>query len=333
MEKVLVVRGMPLTAATVQAWKDGGQSQDVATHFMRSGGLPERLADLADRYDAILNLGRLGLDDYTCGVPMFNITESISMLNSPVHVRRSPLAVMLPPKAVPVDGMFRNVWVKAKGFHDKGNIFRETISVGEVAMLGGDAVDVQQHVEGQEYRVVTVGDRIVQASTSEGRVYTWEGVKSLPRVLHLAAKYAAGLLPTDYTVVGWDFIVVDGGEVFLLEGNSSLGVNAATAGRVLSAMGRRLSDDSLRPRYMRASSIGSYSSTAVTQVVQDAALRGAMRVASEPVTIRFGNSTATVPTRERFPVYGRMPSLEDDLPTNAELSDEATYFDFNGEEG
>lgn len=256
MDRIIVTRGIGLTGETMQAWRDGATQHDVELRFMRNSSqddLKARLTKYVDGYDAVLNLGRLGLDDSHGMVPMFNDTATVSMLHSPGSVRRSPLSGMLPPQpVVDGDGNMRDVWLKEKGFHDRGKTHRDAVNVATLSHLLRDPdSDIQQHVDGQEYRVLSVGDRIVQASTSGGeRNYQWVGVKGLPRVLLLAVRYAASLLPSLWTVVGWDFIVTSESEVFLLEGNTCPGVNAATAGRIVQAICQRVEDAALQDSYV-----------------------------------------------------------------------------------
>jgi len=100
--------------------------------------------------------------------------------------------------------------------------------------------DVQQHIDGQEYRVITVGEKVVQVMKRTGghlasdRVYTWVGVEGCDSEVKAIAREAAMKLANSKTIIGWD--VIQGERAYILEGNSCPGVNEATARRILDAV-------------------------------------------------------------------------------------------------
>jgi hypothetical protein len=100
--------------------------------------------------------------------------------------------------------------------------------------------DVQQDIVGQEYRVITVGHKVVQVSERHGvngqRNYVWVGVSNAPAHVKETARSAARKLSSEQTIIGWDIMSDNLGGSFILEGNSCPGVNAATADRILNAV-------------------------------------------------------------------------------------------------
>jgi hypothetical protein len=103
------------------------------------------------------------------------------------------------------------------------------------------AGDVQHNIVGAEYRVITVGAKVVQVTKRSGangeREYEWIGVSACPPGIKYVAREAAALLDDDKTIIGWDIIVDEFDDrVFILEGNACPGVNEATAGRILDAV-------------------------------------------------------------------------------------------------
>lgn len=129
-----------------------------------------------------------------------------------------------------------DVWIKAPGSGGRGKN-RTTLEEPRKIPEGWD---LQVHIEGEEYRVVTVRDKVVQVSQREGangaRNYTWVGVENSPRAVKQIAKNAARLLKGQ-NIIGWDVVYDKTAEkAYILEGNSCPGVNDATAKRIVKAM-------------------------------------------------------------------------------------------------
>ena len=99
------------------------------------------------------------------------------------------------------------------------------------------AWDMQMHVDGQEYRVITVDDKVVQVSERYGdnsdRRYSWLGVKRAPVPVKEIAREATRRLD-GRNIIGWDIIMGEAvNSTYILEGNSCPGVNEATARRIM----------------------------------------------------------------------------------------------------
>ncbi|NIR92684.1 MAG: hypothetical protein GWO08_03150 [Gammaproteobacteria bacterium] len=123
-------------------------------------------------------------------------------------------------------------WHKQAGFAGAGKTFHAEPCSGT---LSGD---IQAHIEGTEYRINTVSDRIVQAHRKTpcdgGFVWEWVGVQALKGTGILpTVKKALKQLPFyERSVLGWDVIHTPD-RTHVLEVNTSPGVNAATAKRIV----------------------------------------------------------------------------------------------------
>lgn len=217
----LVVRSLPLGSKSTPAWKAAGGV------FVRRGSTPERIAFLAQRNESefILNLGKstfMPTPDTPC--PVWNLGESILPLLWPGRTREL-LGDLMPPQE-PGD-----VWVKQPGFGGRGKVRLET----EVPLVLPPQWDWQSHVDGQEWRLITVGHRVVQDLKRFGengnRSYEWVPMKETPVALKALAREAAKRLP-GMNVTAWDLIIDNQGQPFLFEGNSCPGVNEATTSRI-----------------------------------------------------------------------------------------------------
>ena len=104
--------------------------------------------------------------------------------------------------------------------------------------------DVQKHISGQEFRVITVGHKVVQVTKRDGghlssdRIYSWVGVHDAPAIVKDVARLAARELLSSKTIIGWDVISDPDTSAYILEGNSCPGVNEHTAHRILNAVER-----------------------------------------------------------------------------------------------
>ncbi len=132
------------------------------------------------------------------------------------------------------------VWIKAPGMKGKGK-YRKDI---DRALTLPTEWDWQVHVEGQEYRLITVGERVVQSYEKYGthteRDYKWVGLQGTPPDVKELAREAARRLAGP-TVVGWD-LVKSGDNVYLFEGNSCPGVNEASAKRIVTEIRRQMEE-------------------------------------------------------------------------------------------
>lgn len=230
MRPLLLIRSIPLSAETKAAWH----------HVL--GVFIKRSRDLATvealDYMLILNLGN---SEYvypsTTPGKVWNEAHNIRPLLNP-ELTRSALGQYLPDNPVANDTDF---WIKGPG---RGGINKSRITGTEREFYQSNppGYDDQVHIEGTEYRVVTVGDRVVQQHKRTGveneRVYTWLPADSLPTGLRPMVKSAAENLG-GHNVIAWDTIVDEDGRPFILEGNTSPGLNEYTAERIRDEMERQ----------------------------------------------------------------------------------------------
>ena len=212
--KILAVKSVPLAEDTVAAWKAAAEfnEQGIAFRFMKRGREPNEAVGLAARnnYNLVLNLGNSELlSDHNM---VWNNHEICSMLRTPGSIRRSPLAAALPPMAK-YDGPF---WVKGPGRAGINKWYCETVDDEDRIPYPATPLnewDTQQHVDGVEWRVITVGYRVVQSSRRHGpngaRTYEWVGTADTPQIVKNVCRYAASMLPNPRSVIAWDIIVND----------------------------------------------------------------------------------------------------------------------------
>lgn len=228
--KILIYRSIPLSEETQEAWREAG------CKFALRDRTPEDVFDLAERrgYDGVLNLGdsEFPETDY-----VWNTGNTVKTLLTSAAMRRSLLASVMPP--APREG--EAFWVKGPG---RGGTNKAKVDAYDPArhVYGNMLIDLQRHINGQEYRVVTAGTFVVQVSRRTDdrtdptrRTYEWVGETGAPGRVNGIARYATSMLSTPRTVIGWD-IVDSGDRVYILEGNSCPGVNAATAKRIIDKM-------------------------------------------------------------------------------------------------
>lgn len=237
----LAVRSVALQSDTTQAWKEAG------VQFARRGRTQEAIIRMAveNGYEFILNLGKSQfqpvIHPWAPPNPGFfwNKGQNILPLLYPGATRRL-LDELMPaqPDQFPAD-----VWIKAPGMKGKGK-YKKAVTH---PLILPDEWDWQVHMEGTEYRVLTVGGRVVQSFIKTGgaveREYEWVGLTDTPRPIKRLARRAAGLL-NGRNVVGWDIVQPDldeltGAQPKILEGNSCPGVNYATADRIVTEIRRQ----------------------------------------------------------------------------------------------
>lgn len=228
--KVLVVRSIPLSPETMEAWKSTNYDVKFAN---RNRAVPNDIVEIFENeeygYDLVLNLGNSQMlqEEFvvTCG-------EAVEMLSSSKVLRNSILGGYMPPKPIFGDA----AWAKKGGYGGRG---KEFVGGFNPDVHNIPDYDYQRHIDGTEYRVITVGEKVVQVQERvddnpfdpADRKYEWIGVKNAPKGVKGLARECAKSLP-GYNVIGWDIISNPGG-VYLLEGNTCPGVNNATAQRVL----------------------------------------------------------------------------------------------------
>ena len=228
MSRALLYRSIPLSLTTRDAWRNAGAM------FAKRERTPEQVRNLAGGRP-IINLGSSNLT--LTGI--WNEAAVIAPLLTP-EASRARLGEFMPTDRWVDAGFY---WLKGQG---RGGANKERVLVATKAehdelidrarWMSGD---VQRHVDGTEYRVITVGTKVVQVNkrTDIGgdRTYAWVGVSDTPSAVKEVAREAARRLDNEKIIIGWD-VIHQGQRVYILEGNSCPGVNAATAGRILDAM-------------------------------------------------------------------------------------------------
>ena len=228
----LVVPAIPLSSETRAA-------------FRMYGGVPARL----DRTDAmlegwcndhawVLNMGRQSFDPQ-CDRLVINRGPVIAPLIYPGHSREVFGELMPPfPDTFPVDA-----WIKAPGRGGRGKNMHALTELPDIP----DKWDLQVNIEGKHFRIITVGDVVVQDHEKEGtedpeeRLYHWRRMEDVPRPVKHIAREAARRLSNLDTMIGWDIIYQkEENRAYLLEGNSSPGVNAPTVGRIMTQIELKL---------------------------------------------------------------------------------------------
>lgn len=238
MSRGLAIRSVQLSVETTNAWKE------VNIRFARRGRTTSQNMGLAlgDGYDFVLNLGKSEFSvDESGYMPKFiwNNGPNILPLLYPGFTREL-LGDMMPPQP---QGFPADVWIKAPGMKGKGK-YKKAI---DRRLHLPREWDWQEHIVGTEYRVLTVGDRVVQSFIKEGdattRDYTWVGLEGTPREVKRKAREAAKLLDGS-NVVGWDIVEEDSVQrnVYIFEGNSCPGVNYATASRIKEEIDRQMEE-------------------------------------------------------------------------------------------
>ncbi len=231
---ILAIKSIPLMRGTNEAWKT------IPGLFFadrkRNARSIERHIGLRN-YDAVLNLGRVDVDFRGCRGVVFNDPITVKAISTPKALRRTLNDY------IPEYSHTGRHWHKSGGFGGVGTAYFER----ESPQCAGDTGDAQSHVDGTEYRIVTVGDRIVQASRKGERrtllngrndfAYTWIGVDGIRKDGFIPLlKEAVGAIPGGLrSVLGWD--VLRSGDVpTIIEINTCPGVNSATAGRIISGI-------------------------------------------------------------------------------------------------
>lgn len=244
MSAFSIVRSIDLSSTTRSAWERAGGV------FLRPDRTIESIFAYARHrgHRFVLNLGRSELsvqplergDEQTPPIPFINDGISvISRILTPGATRQFiPELIPPAPRSYPAA-----VWVKAPGRAGRGK-FLETVS-GPLQLPR--SWDFQAHVNGDEYRVVTVGRRAVQGAARFGRngdrEYEWRGLQGTPELILGAARQAAQALNNDNAMIAWDLIhEIETDQAYILEGNSCPGVNNATAERVVNEIIRQIDE-------------------------------------------------------------------------------------------
>lgn len=236
--RILLVPGRtPLSAETKDAWRYSG---GVFLRRSRNGIIPRKAAEKAD---VIINLGSFDLtvpleDGLDC---VWNWPSSIAAVSSPHRFMEVYGGEGLTPVYEGVGAHWHKTLKGKRVFH----------SSSDCGVVYGA---VQKHVDGEEYRIITVGDRIVQAShktpienpTSRWHRfhYRWVGVERIRKGGFIPLlKEAVGLISRwERTIIGWD-VIHDGGRPWLIEANFCPGVNVPSAGRIVDQIRKEIDNE------------------------------------------------------------------------------------------
>lgn len=199
-----------------------------------------------------INLGKADLGQVREGVHLFNKPDVVSKLLTPGSMRRY-FGDFLPPRRLRNSSAY---WLKGPGRHGRN----KTKLSGSVQALPDADWDTQKHIDGQEYRIITVGRKIIQChkmnyvserinpmtatmsevfshifSSDSERRYLWTPRVEVPKYVRRLVRHAQETLNDEMTVIGWD-VIDDGERAYILEGNTCPGVNEKTAKRIVEAV-------------------------------------------------------------------------------------------------
>ena len=222
---ILAVRSVALSTDTANAWKEAGVS------FARRGRPTHEIMNMG--YDVILNLGKSAFRPDIDFHRVWNHGADIEPLLYP-GITREMMNDLMPPQSVE----HGDVWIKAPGAHGRGK-FRTSMDQEPVLPREWDWC---MHIPGQEYRLVTVGHKVVQDFLRHGdngsRVYEWVPMAEVPRTLKEVAREAARRIPGN-NVIAWDMVLSEEtGIPYLFEGNTCPGVNVNTVRRIITEIER-----------------------------------------------------------------------------------------------
>jgi hypothetical protein len=224
----VIDQSIALSTETRESWRHAGGI------FAARHRNPNEVMELAFERNAdfILNLGVSTHSWDDPEIPVWNQGHDISGLIYP-DTTRQMFGDLLPPKP---DETTISFWLKGPGSSGQNKTKREVTLELPVPTPLPNGWDTQLHIDGVEFRAITVNNKIVQGMAryggNEERQYAWVGVAGLPQevkdVVHTAARAMAG-----NNVLAWDTILDNQNKAWLLEGNSCPGVNLYTAMRVI----------------------------------------------------------------------------------------------------
>ena len=181
--------------------------------------------------DVVINRGKGDFRPESGRHRVWNHGEDIEPLLYPGFTREL-LGDMMPPQSVE----HGDVWIKAPGAAGRGK-FRKAV---DRELVLPREWDWQMHIPGQEYRLVTVGHKVVQDflrfGDNGGRSYEWIRMSEVPMALKNMARTAAARLNGN-NIIAWDMVVSEETDIpYLFEGNSCPGVNSDTVRRIVEEM-------------------------------------------------------------------------------------------------
>jgi hypothetical protein len=230
---------IPMTRSLRNTWKNTGSV------FLRDRPLKANIRKTRDLdIDVLLNLGNTNypLTDEIRNtltneqIRYYNPANIILQYNTPGRIRRSNLAPFLPENSN-YDDEFS--WLKGPG--RAGMNKTKVLSNERPLFIPGENWDFQRHIDGQEYRIHSVKDKIVQVHRRQGdntaRQYEWLGLQGRPPGVLPFIKNMITLMEYPYIVYAWDVIQEHHtNKWYLLEVNSNPGVNPMTVRRIINIM-------------------------------------------------------------------------------------------------
>ena len=236
---LLLIRSIPTSIQAKSAWKKAGVTI-----------VPRSVTNIVDKYDyvdAIINMGNLAHIDLEddIGIPIFNEPDTIRAISTPKALRN--IFGECDPHIIPIATHDGPHWHKGKGYGGANKVFHEDTCKDEHII----ASDLQQHIKGTEYRVLTVGDVIVQAAQKDKNEnsihnnfdWTWvgiDGIRDSGIISHI--KKAITFIPAwGFSLFGWDIIYSNSGDVYTIEINTAPGVNKHSAQRIVNQVRKVIS--------------------------------------------------------------------------------------------
>lgn len=234
----IAVPSIKLSHNSKMAWKENGAI------FPRSSRTVSEIMELAHdtRAEFVLNLGWSQFNPGASGIPVWNRGEDIHGLLWP-GMTRALLDDLMPPQPTefPAD-----IWIKTPGRGGRGKFHK---LVGERLVLPRQW-DWQLHLEGQEYRLITVGQKVVQQflrfGDNDDREYNWVPQEEVPGPLKALARHAASRV-YGHNVIAWDMIWTsdirtESNNMYIFEGNTCPGMSFATATRIVTEIRKQIEE-------------------------------------------------------------------------------------------
>jgi len=220
----LLIRSVQLSTDTAEAWKqEGGR-------FTRRGRTMMDTLEMARSYDFLINLGKSDFaptQQQLNGVFLFNHGDDIQNTMWP-GAARLLLDEFLPPQP---ESFPSEIWIKAPGMKGRGK-FKKVV---DRTLVLPRQWDWQQHIEGPEFRIVTVGHKIVQNLRRHGengeRTYEWIRMRQVDKDMKDLVREAARRVP-GHNILAWDVIQGDD-RPYILEANACPGMSENTARRII----------------------------------------------------------------------------------------------------
>lgn len=229
-----VTRSVPLGENTRAAIREAGGM------FFRRERTEEYISEYLrynEQIEFLLNLGNSGMN-VTTDMPVFNDPSVVTSLYLPTTTREL-LDDLMPGQT----GDQEFIWSKGPG---RGG--RNKVQLPSDTNFYDFPFDYwEDHVDGDEYRLITVGHKVVQQFKRLGgnneRLYQWVPRREVPHKLKSAVREASRRLPTTRSVIAWDTIWSDDEQPYILEGNTSPGMNLYTINRIVEAIREQIREE------------------------------------------------------------------------------------------